>query len=66
MLFRSEIIASTHMVIEGIDTTKAIHVLSQKYGVEMPITEALYQVLFQGLSVKEALNKLMSRTGKHE
>ena len=61
-----EIIASTHMVIEGIDTTKAIHVLSQKYGVEMPITEALYQVLFQGLSVKEALNKLMSRTGKHE
>lgn len=61
-----EIIASTHMVIEGIDTTKAIHALAKKYNVEMPISEALFQVLFQGLGVNEALNKLMNRTGKQE
>ncbi len=61
-----EIIASTHMVIEGIDTTKAIHALSQKHNVEMPISEALYQVLFEGKSIAEVLDGLMSRTGKQE
>ena len=61
-----DIVASTQMVIEGIDTTKAIHALSQKYYVEMPISEALYEVLFQGKNVRDALNELMSRTGKQE
>lgn len=61
-----EIVGSTHMVIEGIDTTKAIHALALKYSVEMPISEALYQVLFQGKEVNTALNELMNRTGKQE
>lgn len=61
-----EIIGSTHMVIEGIDTTKAIHALAQKYNVEMPLSEALYQVLFQKKDVHTALTELMSRKGKQE
>ena len=54
------------MVVEGVRTAKAAHILSQKYGVEMPITEQAYAVLFEGKSPNEAVRDLMGRDKKHE
>jgi glycerol-3-phosphate dehydrogenase (NAD(P)+) len=62
----SEIQTNSKMVIEGIMTTKAAHALAARENIEMPIIEQLYQVLFDGKDVQEALVTLMSRTGKKE
>ena len=55
-----------HMVVEGVNTATAAYRLSQKYGVEMPITEAAYRVLYEGKSPREAVYDLMKRDKKIE
>lgn len=54
------------MVVEGVRTTKAAYQLAKKKQVDMPITEALYSVLFENIKPKEAVDILMHRTKKHE
>ena len=54
------------MVVEGIKTAKAVHKLSKKYNVEMPISEQAYMVLFEGYPVKYCVSNLMSREAKNE
>jgi glycerol-3-phosphate dehydrogenase (NAD(P)+) len=54
------------MVVEGIKTTLAAKKLSDKCGVDMPITNATYDVLYSGASVEESIRKLMTRAKKHE
>jgi glycerol-3-phosphate dehydrogenase (NAD(P)+) len=54
------------MVVEGVRTTKAAHAMAIEYGVEMPITNQLYAVLFEGLSPEQAVGALMGRVRKHE
>ena len=54
------------MVVEGVNTAKAAYDLSKKYNVEMPITEAINRVLFDGKDAKEAVVELMMRVGKGE
>lgn len=54
------------MVVEGVRTTKAAHQLATKHNVDMPITAALYSVLFEHVNPKEAVDILMHRTKKHE
>ena len=54
------------MVVEGVSTTKAAMELSQQLGVEMPITEAIYQVLYEGQNIQSALKAIMLRDGKTE
>lgn len=61
-----EVLDNMGMVVEGVRTTKAAYQLSQKYHVKMPITNALYQVLFHGASPKDEVEKLMSRMKTHE
>lgn len=61
-----EVLKMVGMVVEGVRTTKAAYQLSKKYDVPMPITEALYQVLFEGQQPKEAVDQLMLRMKKHE
>ena len=53
-------------VAEGVPTTKSVRQLSQRFKVEMPITESVYQVLFEDLDVLRALSQLMSREMKAE
>ena len=53
-------------VAEGIDTTAAALVLAKKHGVEMPITEATYNVLFNGAPLDEAVTDLLGRTPRPE
>ena len=54
------------MVVEGVNTAKAVYDLSKKYNVEMPITESINQVLFEGKDVKKAVMELMLRVGRSE
>ena len=54
------------MVVEGYHALEAGIALAEKYGVEMPITEAVYDVIMRGTSPKEAMKKLMSRDLKSE
>lgn len=54
------------MVAEGIRTTAAVRSLARRYGIEMPITEAVHDILFMGKSPQDAVRDLMSRSAKVE
>lgn len=53
-------------VVEGFRNTEEVHALSHRVGVEMPICEQIYQVLYAGKDVKLAAQALLSRSPKHE
>ena len=61
-----EIISEMRMVAEGVKTTKSVYNLSKKLGVDLPICNEVYGVLFQGIPVKESVSRLMNRSLKHE
>ncbi len=48
-------------VAEGVTTTVAARELAARYGIEMPITEQLHSILFEGKSPMEGLNALLTR-----
>lgn len=52
--------------VEGYYACYTAYHLSKKYNVEMPITECLYEALFNGKTVNEMLSRLMSRPNKNE
>lgn len=62
----AEALAGVNMVVEGVRTTRAARSLARRVGVEMPITEEIYRILFEGASPREAVTKLMSRGRTHE
>ncbi|CFR23044.1 NAD(P)H-dependent glycerol-3-phosphate dehydrogenase [Yersinia kristensenii] len=53
-------------VVEGYRNTKEVLALAQRYGVEMPITEQIYQVLYSHKNAREAALTLLGRTKKDE
>lgn len=53
-------------VVEGYRNTKEVYLLASRLGVEMPITDQIYQVLYQGKSAKEAAISLLGRDKKGE
>lgn len=61
-----EVLENMGMVVEGVRTTKAAYQLAEKYDVNMPITNALYNILFNGVNPKDAVDNLMSRQKTHE
>lgn len=54
------------MTIESIDNIDVAYSLAKKYNVEMPIVNAVYDVLYNGLNPREAVNNLMTRELKEE
>ncbi|SDK41670.1 NAD(P)H-dependent glycerol-3-phosphate dehydrogenase [Natronincola ferrireducens] len=54
------------MVVEGITTTNVAYELAIKYGIDMPITEEIYKVLYEGRNPRDAVANLMTRSRKHE
>lgn len=54
------------MTIESIDNIEVAYKLSKLYNVEVPIVNAVYDVLYNNLEPEEAVNKLMTRKGKSE
>jgi len=61
-----DILEEMVMVAEGVKTTRAAVRLSRKKGVEMPIAEQVYRVLFYGKSPLKAIRDLMVRKAKRE
>jgi glycerol-3-phosphate dehydrogenase [NAD(P)+] len=55
-----------NMVVEGIVATRVIGEMSKKMGIDMPITHAIYHVLFENGAVQDAVVQLMGREKKHE
>ena len=61
-----DILAGMSSVAEGVPTTRAVRVLAQQYGVEMPIAEEVYAILFEDKDINSALSDLMTREPKPE
>jgi len=61
-----DVLAAMTGVVEGVPTTRSVVSLAQRYRVEMPITQSVNQVLFEGLDPIEAISRLMSRGLKAE
>ncbi len=53
-------------VAEGVTTVQTARELAAQHGVELPIADQLYQVLFEGKSPRQAIDELMQREVKHE
>ncbi len=61
-----EIIESMNMIAEGVKTTRSVYKWAQKLQVNMPITEKVYEVLFEDMSPEIAVHNLMTRDPKEE
>ena len=61
-----QIIGEMKAVAEGVKTTKSLYNLAQKLKVELPITEQVYNVLYEDKDPAEAVKELMSRDLKDE
>lgn len=61
-----EAIEEVGMIVEGIKACRAFYELKEKLGIEMPITDVAYKVLFNGKDPKEAVSHLMGREKKDE
>lgn len=61
-----EALEEVGMIVEGVKACKAFYDLKEKVGVSMPITDALYKVLFMGKEAKDCVGELMVRDKKSE
>ena len=61
-----EVLNTVHMVVQGVNTATAAYNLGKKYGVETPIIDQAYAVLYEGLNPREAVDNLMTREKKSE
>ena len=62
----SEIIDEMNEVAEGVKTAKSAYMLSQREGVDMPITQEVYSMLYENKSPRLVLRDLMERSPKRE
>lgn len=62
----NDITESMDGVAEGVTTTLAVWNLAQQLELEMPITEKIYEVLYQGADAKQAIIALLGASGRHE
>lgn len=61
-----EYLKRSPFIVEGVATCKSIVDLARKYRVDMPITEAVHAVLYEGLDPVDGIGRLMSRELKEE
>ena len=61
-----EILSEMRMVAEGVKTAKSVYNLSRKVGVEMPICQEMYRILYEDALPEEAVYRLMTRDLKQE
>jgi glycerol-3-phosphate dehydrogenase (NAD(P)+) len=57
-----EVLAGMTQVAEGVKTAQSVHDLAARHGVDMPICEAVYQVLYGGQTPTDALMRILSRS----
>ena len=61
-----EIISGMNMVAEGVKTAESVCQWATKNNIEMPITSAVYNVLFKNVDPRDAVDQLMTRNAKEE
>ncbi len=57
----NEIVSEMKMVAEGVKTAKSVYKLTKKFGVDMPIVESTYRILYEEKPPKDAVMELMAR-----
>ena len=62
----TEITDSMNGVAEGVSTTLVAWNLARQLGLEMPITEKIYQVLYEGVDLRQAASELLAAEARHE
>jgi glycerol-3-phosphate dehydrogenase (NAD(P)+) len=62
----AEVLEATDSVVEGVATTRSVIALAERHQVEMPITRAVYEILFEDKDVITAISNLMERSPKPE
>lgn len=65
-LSASESIQQIGQVVEGARAALCVHQVAERFNIEMPICESVYQIIHQGLSPQAALSQLLSREQKPE
>jgi glycerol-3-phosphate dehydrogenase (NAD(P)+) len=63
---RAEVVAEIGQEIEGIATAATVRRLAQSFGIDMPISEQVYRLLYEDLSPAEAVQNLLLREPKAE
>jgi glycerol-3-phosphate dehydrogenase (NAD(P)+) len=58
--------AEIGQVVEGVLAARAVHDVAKRHGVEMPIAEQVYRVLYEGAPARQAVSALMGRTVRSE
>ena len=53
-------------VVEGYYAAESVHQLSKREGVEMPICDCIYEVLYEGKQARDVVRELMTRAKKDE
>ena len=61
-----DVTRSMNMIAEGVRTTVAVREIAREHGIDMPITEAVYDILFDGKQPSDAVRELMTRSAKQE
>lgn len=61
-----DILKEMRMVAEGVKTTRSVYNLSHNIGVELPICNEVYRILFENQDPRKSIKRLMTRTLKHE
>ena len=61
-----DITSSMNGIAEGVKTTVVARELARELGIEMPITDQVYNVLYEGISASQAMRNLMERELRHE
>ena len=62
----AQILALLGHVAEGVSTAAGVRALSRHHGVEMPICDAVHAVLYEGLAVRSAVERLLKREPRSE
>ncbi len=61
-----DILAETKTVAEGVRTTESVYMLARQHGVELPLTEQVYRILYEDKDPAQAVRDLMTRELKGE
>ena len=61
-----EAVKKVGAVVEGYFATEAVHHLAQGSGIELPLSEAMYGLLFEGKTLEQTVTELFARAGKSE
>jgi len=60
------VLEGMEQVVEGVRTARAVHEMSARLDVELPITQGVYSILYEGVGPRDALANLMAREPRPE